>query len=175
VSTTTARTIPATGTWRIDTVHSTARFTVTHHVVATFRAGFRDVSGALADGVLSGTVKAASIELPGPDIFREQLLGPEWFDGAGHPELSFRSSDLHTHGDRVDGTGELTIRATTRPVELRGRFSGPVEITQGETTSNRIGLDLATTIDRREFGLHGTGGADWIVTIEVALELIEVR
>ncbi len=171
---TTVGTIPDTGTWRIDSVHSTAHFAVTHHVVATFRAGFRDVSGALEDGVLSGSVKAASIDLPGPDIFKEHLMAPEWFDGANHPELSFRSTDLHTHGDQVHGTGELTIRATTRPIELRGRFSGPVEITQGDTTSNRIGLDLATTVDRREFGVTGTGGAAWDVTIEVALELIEV-
>ena len=86
----------------------------------------------------------------------------------------FRSTDLHTHDQQVHGTGDLMIRATTRPTQLRGRFSGPVEIAQGDTTSNRIGLDLATTVDRREFGVTGTGGADWDATIDVALELIEV-
>ena len=167
-------TIPTTGTWRIDSVHSTAHFSVTHNVVATFRAGFRDLAGSLQDGVLAGSVKIDSIELPGPAVFKEALMGEDWFDGAHHAELEFRSTDLHTHGDSVHGAGELTIRGVTRPVQLGGRFNGPAEVTQGDRTSERIGLDLTATVDRHEFGITGDGGADRDVTLEVALELIRV-
>jgi polyisoprenoid-binding protein YceI len=174
VSTTETGAIPTTGTWRIDSVHSAASFTVTHNVVATFRAGFRDISGHLEDGVLEGTVATDSLELPGPAVFKEHLLAPDWFDGANHAELSFRSRDLHTHGDRVHGAGELTIKGTTRPVELTGEVRGPAQVGEGDGASERIGLDLRTTIDRREFGITGQGGADWPVTIDVALQLIRV-
>ena len=167
-------TIPTTGTWRIDSVHSTAHFSVTHNVVATFRAGFRDVEGSLQDGVLAGSVKVDSIDLPGPAMFKDHLMAPEWFDGANHAELGFRSTDLHTHGSSVHGAGELTIRGVTRPVQLGGRFSGPAEVTQGDQTSERIGLDLTATVDRRQFGITGDGGADRDVTLEVALELVKV-
>jgi polyisoprenoid-binding protein YceI len=164
--------IPTTGTGRIDSVHSTAHFSVGHNAVATFRAGFRDITGALQDGVLTGSVQVDGIVLPGPDVFKDHLMAPEWFDGANHAAIDFRSTDLHTHGSSVHGAGELTIKGVTRPVELKGRFSGPAEVGQGDQASERIGLDLTATIDRQEFGITGLGGADWQVTLEVSLELV---
>lgn len=165
--------IPQTTTWRIDAVHSSAHFSVGHHDVATFRAGFQEISGSLTDGILSGAVPVESIDLPGPAVFKDHLMAPEWFDGAHFAEITFRSTDLHTHGPSVHGAGELTIKGVTQPVELSGGFRGPVEVTQRDQTSTRIGLDLTATIDRREFTITGLGGADWIVTLEVALELVK--
>jgi polyisoprenoid-binding protein YceI len=166
-------TIPTTGSWRIDGTHSTASFFVAHHVVATFRGGFRDIEGSLTDGVLVGSVRTDALELPGPAVFKEHLQAPEWFDGANFSELSFRSTDLRAHGDHLHGAGELTIKGITRPVELGGRVEGPVDVELGGETSRRLGLDLTTDIDRREFNITGTGGAGWIVTLQVALELVE--
>ena len=50
-----------TGTWKLDTVHSNAGFSVRHMVVSTFRGRFEDVAATLEVGddgaTLTGVVK----------------------------------------------------------------------------------------------------------------------
>jgi polyisoprenoid-binding protein YceI len=41
-----APTLAVAGTWEIDSRHSTMRFSVMHHAVAWFRAGFRPIAGS---------------------------------------------------------------------------------------------------------------------------------
>jgi polyisoprenoid-binding protein YceI len=170
---TTAASIPSTGTWQIDSVHSSVTFTVAHHGVATFRGHFHEVSGALEDGVLSGTVQTDSIDLGTLPMFKEHLLGADWFDIANHTSLSFSSTDLHAHGDHLHAHGELTIKGVTKPVEISGSVRGPVPVPNHDgSSSDRLGLDLTTTVNRRDFGITGEGGAADAVTIEVSLELV---
>ena len=173
MSATTPASLPATGSWRVDATHSTATFTLTHNVVATFRAGFHGISGSLEDGVLSGSVAVENLDLGGPAAFREHLLGEGFFDAASHPNLSFRSQDIHAHGGgNVHGSGELTIKGTTLPIAVEGSVRGPQEVELADgSTGERLGITLTTTVDRRDYGLEIYAGADWDVAIEVALEL----
>ena len=173
MSTTAPASIPSTGAWKIDSVHSSATFKVIHHVVATFRGHFHEVSGALEDGVLSGSVQTESIDLGTLPLFKEHLLGADWFDIENHKTLSFSSTDLHAHGDHLHAAGELTIKGVTKPVEISGSVRGPVPVPNHDgSSSDRLGLDLTTTINRRAFGITGEGGAADDVTIEVSLELV---
>lgn len=167
--------LSTTGTWQIDAVHSYASFKVTHHLVATFRAGFHGLSGALEEGVLSGSVPVENIDLGGVAVFKEHLLGPNWFDAASHPELSFTSDELQVTDDgTLRAAGELTIKGITRPVSIGGSARGPAEVTRSDGSPTvRVGLDLTTTLDRRDFGLNSPSGTDWMVVLEVALELVE--
>jgi polyisoprenoid-binding protein YceI len=173
MSVTTPASVPATGNWRIDATHSTVTFTVTHNVVATFRAGFHGISGSLQDGVLSGSVAVENLDMGGPEVFKEHLLGEGFFDAASHPTLDFRSQDIHTHGDgNVHASGELTIKGTTLPIAVEGSVRGPLEVTLADgSTAERLGITLTTTVDRRDYGLNVAAGTDWHVTIDVALEL----
>ena len=50
MSTTTATQPIATGTWKIDKVHSHVGFATKHMVVSTFRGQFEDYDGALTAG-----------------------------------------------------------------------------------------------------------------------------
>ena len=52
--TTPAQTTPTTTIWQIDPVHSTIRFGVTHHAIATFRGGFIGVTGSYDGGKCLG-------------------------------------------------------------------------------------------------------------------------
>ncbi len=173
MSTTVPGSVPSTGAWKIDSVHSSASFKVGHHAVATFRGHFHDVSGVLENGVLSGSVQTETIDLGTLPVFKEHLLGGDWFDIENHKTLSFSSADLHAHGDQLHATGELTIKGVTKSVEISGSVRGPVPVPNHDgSSSERLGLDLTTTVNRREFGLTGEGGADDDVTIEVSLELV---
>ena len=173
MSTTVPASIPSTGTWKIDSVHSSATFTVSHHVVATFRGHFHEVSGALENGVLTGSVQTDSIDLGTLPMFKEHLLGADWFDIENHKTVSFSSTDLHAHGDQLHAAGELTIKGVTKPVEISGSVRGPVPVPNHDgSSSDRLGLDLTTTINRRDFDVSGEGGAANEVTIDVSLELV---
>ena len=173
MSATTPSSVPATGSWQIDATHSTVTFTLIHNVVATFRAGFHGISGSLQDGVLTGSVAVENLDLGGPEIFREHLLGEGFFDAASHPTISFRSQDIRAHGDgSVHANGELTLKGVTKPIAVEGSVRGPLEVTLADgSTGQRLGITLTATVDRRDYGLNVGAGADWDVTIDVALEL----
>jgi polyisoprenoid-binding protein YceI len=161
-----------TGTWVVDPVHSTAEFSV-KHLISTFRAGFEDVSGKLADGALEGAVPVENIAIKQPDL-RGHVLSPDFFDAANHPTISFRSSDLRVDGDELTVEGELTIRGNTRPITARGRISGPVEAPWGQSAA----IELETVLDRNDYGLtwqmEAPGGRKALgdeVVLSVHLEL----
>jgi len=61
------------------------------------------------------------------------------------------STDVAFEGDEVVVQGDLTIKATTKPVELRGAFLGSGNDPYG---NERIGLELEGRIDRTEFELN---------------------
>jgi polyisoprenoid-binding protein YceI len=171
LSTTTPASVPTTGTWSIDTVHSTVSFKVKHNVIATFRGHFHEVTGALVDGVLTGEVQVENIDLGTIPLFKEHLLAPDWFDGTNYPTLSFKSTDLHAHDAHLHATGELTIKGVTKPVEIAGTVSGPLSVKAANgSTADRLGLDLTTVVNRNDFNVGVYVGDD--VTIEVSLELV---
>lgn len=171
--------VPA-GTYAVDPVHSSIAFAVEHNGVATFRSGFGSYEAQLFGGDaprLEGTVDVASVEIDEEQL-KGHLLSPEFFDAAHHPRLSFESSDLSVAEDgSVRLHGELEIRGETREVEASGRF-GQLGADLGG--NGRVGLSLATTVDRRSFGLDWnaelpSGGEvlDYEVSIAVELELVE--
>jgi len=174
MSTTAPASLPSTGTWNIDGVHSTVNVSVPHNIIATFRAQMFGISGSLEDGVLSGTVPVEGLQI-GLPIFKEHLLGEGFLDAANNPQLSFRSSDIHAHEDgTVHLNGELTIRGVTKPISASGTVAGPIEVTRPDGNKVEVlALELSTTVDRREYGLEVSAGAGWDVTIDVSLQLVK--
>jgi polyisoprenoid-binding protein YceI len=171
--------IPA-ATYVVDPVHSTIGFAVTHAGVSTFRGGFAEYEARLTGGEspkLEGSVDVNSISLADEQL-KGHLLSPEFFDAGQYSRLSFESSELTVDEDgaaKVRGT--LEIGGQSREVEASGRFAQHVNYLDG---SARVGLSLATTIDRRDFGLDwqaelpsGGDALDWQVEIAVELELVE--
>jgi polyisoprenoid-binding protein YceI len=142
-----------TGTWALDPVHSSLGFNVAHMVVTRFRGSFTDYSAELvSDGEsarLTGSAKVASITTAEQKLYGH-LQTPDFFDAEQHPELTFSSESLTIHGDEVTVAGEITMRGVTRPLELRGTITGPIDDAYG---LRRLGLDLEGSVDRSEFGI----------------------
>lgn len=182
MSTTLLSALPSTGTWSVDPIHSSARFSVTHHAIATFRAGFDSISGVFdaESGVLSGSVPVEHIDLQGVAKFKSDLLAERFFDGEHHPSLSFVSTELDADADGgLRLKGELTIKGVTKPISAVGHSRGPITVRHHDgRESERLGIDLSTVIDRRDFGMthnnelaEGILNLGWDVAIEAALEL----
>jgi polyisoprenoid-binding protein YceI len=171
--------IPA-GSYAVDPVQSTIGFSVTHAGVSTFRGGFAEYEARLTGGEsprLEGSVDVNSIAIADEQL-KGHLLSPEFFDAGQYSRLNFESSEVS-----VDEDGNATVRGTleiggqSREVEASGRFGQHVDYLDG---SARVGLSLATTIDRREFGLDwqaelpsGGDALDWQVEIAVEMELVK--
>lgn len=148
MSTTIDQAVIPTGTWTADTVHSGLSFEVPY-AVATFSGDVPGFQATLTDGVLAGSAQIASLRVK-DEALQAHLLSPEFFDAERHPEVSFTSTAIRSEGDRVAIDGDLTIKGVTKPVELRGTFIGTGTDPWG---NERIGVDLAGTVDRTEFGV----------------------
>src|SRR3712207_4791782 len=148
----TTATTPFAGTYTADPVHSSFGFAVRYQGVSLFRGTLTDVAATLADGRLEGTAKVESISIRTPEQFRAHVLSDEFFAADKYPEVTFTSSDLELNEDGTASvTGELTIRDTTQTVTATGTWTAPGADAFGNT---RAHLQLATVIDRTNFGLN---------------------
>ena len=138
-----------TGTWNLDPVHSTVGFAVKHSGVMTFKGTFDEVEASLVDSRLQGAVTVSSVRVDDPNL-AGHLQTPDFFDAEQFPELRFASKAIERDGDTVSIEGDLTLRGVTLPVEIAGTVSGPITDGYG---NQRLGLDLETTINRRDFGI----------------------
>jgi len=143
-----ARTALPTGTWTLDPVHSTIGFELPY-LAGTFRGHFTDVDAKLTAESLSGSARVASVDVKDENL-AAHLKSPEFFDAERHPELSFASQSIRRSDDTLTVDGELTIRGTTKPVELVGTIADPMTDAFGNERAN---VQLGTTVDRTEFGL----------------------
>jgi polyisoprenoid-binding protein YceI len=171
--------VPA-GIHRVDPVHSSINFAVVHNGVSTFRSGFRAYEAKLTGGEepqLEGTVEVDSVDVD-EEMLKGHLLSPEFFDAERYPRLKFRSTALEVaEGGSLMLRGELEIHGRTHEVEASGRFA---QLGTDLGGSARIGLALATRVDRRSFGLEWqaelpSGGEvlDYEVDVAVDLELVK--
>ncbi|HEY2318938.1 MAG TPA: YceI family protein [Solirubrobacteraceae bacterium] len=153
MSATTLQQIP-TGVYNVDPSHSNVGFEVRHMGIATVRGRFGAFEGTIdASGdaaVLQGNVEVATIDTG--DANRDgHLKGPEFFDADQQPKISFHSTATEVGaGGQITLRGEITIKGITKPIELTGEVAENGEDPWG---NERIGLELTSAIDRRDFDL----------------------
>src|SRR3954465_12046477 len=149
----TTLTVAPAGSWSLDPVHSRVDFEVSY-LAGTFKGEFHEIQAALTvDGErasLDGTAKVASVDVKDENL-SAHLQSPDFFDAERHPELRFAAQDIRLDGDgKVSVDGELTIKGATQPVAVAGTGTAPMADPYG---NERIGLNLATKIDRTDFGV----------------------
>jgi polyisoprenoid-binding protein YceI len=153
-----AATFTTSATWRIDPVHSTVKFAVTHMPFSMFHCRFRDFEGEIrldesepSNSAVTATILTASIDVHG-ERFLTVMQSEDFFDSTRWPAITFHSSGVRqVAGSDWNVHGDLTIRGVTRPVTLLTRYAG-----QGKhPVSGRIvaGFHAETAIDRGDFGL----------------------
>ena len=171
-------------TWKIDTAHSSATFTVRHMMVSNVHGRFGKVEGTVVyDGKDIASVKAdATIDATTITTDNEKrdahLKSPDFFDVAANPTITFKSKRAEAVGK---GTfkliGDLTMRGKTKEVVLE--VDGPTDPVTVQN-SQRIGATATTTINRQDYGVSWSrtmdGGGVVVsdeVKITIELELIK--
>jgi len=143
--------------YEIDPVHSSAQFSVRHMMVSNVRGEFAKVTGTvvydpknLKASSVEATIDATSINTHEPKR-DEQLKGPDFFDVAKYPTLTFKSKKVEEAGPgKLSVTGDLTLHGVTKEVVLEVEGPSP-EVKMGPNLKS--GASAATTINRKDFGL----------------------
>ena len=141
--------------WKIDATHSDLSFSI-RHLVSRVRGQFDAWSGAIiADpndwSTASVEVTAQTSSINTNNERRDaDLRSPNHFDAEANPTVTFKSTRVTRFaGDSVTVAGNLTIHGITKPVLLRGRFTGMT----GAQGKRRAGFEAETTINRKDFDM----------------------
>jgi polyisoprenoid-binding protein YceI len=138
-----------TGTWSPDPVHSEIGFSV-DYMAGTFNGTFSNFDAELVDGELRGSADVSSVQVKDPNL-EAHLQSPDFFDAERHPQLLFAARESSRSGSEITIRGEITIKGTTHPIELRGTAGEPMQDPWG---NERFGLRLEGALDRTAFGLN---------------------
>ena len=149
-------TIPAPGTFAIDTSHSSVEFVARHLMVSKVRGRFDSFAGTItvADDPLASSVEV-SIDVASVNTGEEgrdqHLRSGDFFEAEQHPTLTFRSTAVrHVGGNEFAVDGELAIKGVQRPITLPATLEGVAGDPWG---GQRVAVESTIEIDREEFGL----------------------
>lgn len=143
------------GTWDVDDTHSDVGFVVRHLVVTKVRGKFADVKGTIvtAENPLDSSVDI-TIGLNSISTHNEtrdnHLRSADFFDAAGHPAITFRSTRVVADGRELQVHGDLTIRGVTKEIVLPVAHMGKAKDPWG---GDRLGFEVETSLNRKDYGL----------------------
>ena len=173
---------PAPGTWVIDPTHTTVEF-VARHLLTKVRGRFEDFSGQIevaanpADSRVEVVIDTASVSTANEQ--RDgHLRSPDFFDVDSFAQIRFASTRVEpVDGDTWKLIGDLTIRDTTKPVELTFEYLGVLTDPFGNVKAN---FSAFTEVNREEWGLTWnaaleTGGVLVAKNVRLEFEIQAVR
>ncbi len=145
-------------TWKSDSAHASVQFAVRHLMVATVRGTFDkfDVTAVIDEDDISRSSVDATIEVASINTRNQKrddhLRGPDFFDAAQHPTITFKSKVVEKIQDySYKVTGELTLMGITREVVLD--VTGSPQTITDLRGKPRLGGAATTTINRTDYGL----------------------
>lgn len=169
---------PDKGEYVVDPGHSSVVFRVTHLGVSAFWGRFDALEGKLAFDPDDASACSVAISIPVESVNTNNggrdnhLKGPDFFNAAEFPELSFRSTKVEAGKDgALAVTGELTMLGETRTL---GFDALPIGHGDRDRFGYRAGWEAEFTISRSDFGMtYMEGGLGDEIRLIVALETIK--
>src|SRR5687767_9283894 len=141
--------------WQIDPAHTSASVSARHMMLSTVRASLSGASGELdfdparpEAAKIRLAIPAASVNT-GDEKRDGHLRSPDFLDVERFPEITFESRSVRSDGDGYLVSGDLTIRGTTRPADVRVTVNGVIDGMKGRVA----GFSGTATIDRTKWGL----------------------
>ena len=141
--------------WAIDNTHSEVQFKVKHLVISTATGQFNSFEGTLEAGdnfdgaTVNFSLDANSIDTNVADR-DNHLKSAEFFDVENYPNLTFSGELKNKEDDEYTLSGDLTIKDTTKKVDLKVTYGGQMVDGYGQ---HKAGFEIEGKINRKEFGL----------------------
>lgn len=162
--------------WTMDKGHSKATFIAGHHGISEVDGYFKVIDAKItsssddwADAVFEFTTETASINTD-LEMRDNHLKSEDMFNVEKYPTMTFKSTSLSkVSGNKYVIKGDLTIKGTTKPIELDATINGPVAHPNPNNKKLQTGLKATGTIKRSDFSIGGK-----LATVMVSDE-IEVR
>ncbi|MFF0678167.1 YceI family protein [Streptomyces tendae] len=173
-----------TGAYTIDPVHSTIGFSVRHAMITNVRGRFDRFEGLLVlDGSHPSRSKAyVSVQTDSMDTGAADrdthLAGPDFFDSATFPLMTFHSTGVIPLGDdEFRLTGSLRIKDIELPLDIDVVFGGAGDDAFG---NHRVGFAGSATLRRSDWGLAwntplDTGGVLISDKVTLTLDISAIR
>lgn len=166
-----------TGTWKVDTIHSSVEFNVKHLGIATVKGQFKVFEGTLevdeSGARAKGTVEVASVDTREPQR-DEHLRSADFFEVERFPQIAFQSTAIRSlDGDEFEIDADLTIHGITRPITLKAVFEGAETDPQG---NDRVGVSASAQINRSDYEMKfnvALGSGNVVVSDKVKI-LVDV-
>lgn len=144
--------------WSIDPAHSEIHFKVKHLMINTVTGSFKKFEGSMetskedfTDAKINFTADIASIET-GAEYRDNHLKGDDFFNAEKYPQLKFESTSFEKTGNtNYVLKGNITIRETTKPIQLEVEYGGKMDDFYGNT---KAGFEISGKLKRKEFGLN---------------------
>lgn len=165
-------------TYKIDPAHSEITFKVKHLMITNVTGSFTKFDATMESSAADFTDAKISFEADVNSIStnNEQrdghLKSDDFFAAEKFPKLSFVSKSFTKKSDNeYKLTGDLTIRDTTKTIDLDVEYGGSTTDPYGQ---NKAGFELSGKINRKEFGLSWgavTEAGGVVVSDEVRLHL----
>jgi len=163
--------------FKVDTAHTNVGFRVSHLVISKTTGSFNEFDASFTydpedmdSFALTATIQAASIDTNN-DRRDGHLRSADFLDAANHPTITFNSTGLTMGEDGLVVIGDLTIRGTTRSIEMPVTIVGPAAGPGGAVV---VGVEGRAEIDRHDFGVSWDNRLDdggLIVGAEVRIEI----
>lgn len=163
--------------WAIDTTHTEVQFKVKHLVIATVTGSFKKFSGSIESESddFDGAEASFSLDVNSIDTNQSDrdahLKSPDFFAAEQYPTADFSGKLKKVSGNDYKLIGDLTLRGTTKQVELAVEFGGIMVDPWGNT---KAGFEINGKINRKDFGLNWnaiTEAGGMVVSEEVKLHL----
>ena len=145
-----------TSTWKIETPHSEAEFSIRHLGVTNVRGRIRGVAGQVrwdpadpANSHVEATMESSTVDTGEPKR-DAKIKGDTFFNVAKYPQLSFHSTAVKRTGDgHLQIIGDLTLAGVTKSVTLDVEGpAAPQPRGDGKTVS---GFSATGTLSREYF------------------------
>jgi len=148
----------AADNYTIDSAHTYPHFSISHLGFSTMQGRFDSTSGkvsldrAAKTGSVDISIEAASIST-GFAKRDKHLKGPDFFNSAEFPTISYKSTAVNFNGDAPASVeGNLTIMGVSKPVtlDINAFHCG----THPMNKKDVCGADASTQIKRSDFGIN---------------------
>jgi polyisoprenoid-binding protein YceI len=147
----------AADSYTIDPAHTYPHFMISHLGFSTMHGRFDSTSGkvtldrAAKTGSVEVAIETASIST-GFAKRDEHLRGPDFFNAAEFPTISYKSTAVNFKGDTpVSVDGNLTISGVSKPVTLK--IDAFTCGTNPMSKKDTCGAEASTQIKRSDFGV----------------------
>lgn len=166
------------GHYRIDPVHTSVLFSISHMGFSDLSGRFDDVKGNFnvnpkGKSKLEIRIKTASIDTN----FKKRdddLRGPDFFNARQYPFITFTSTQVkyNARGEPVSIIGNLKLHGKTRPLTLTIHAKRAANDPWG---NYRSGYAATATIKRSDFGMNYDAGPNGIgdqVKLKINMEAL---